>query len=102
MTHEDPNRAEGVDHIADRAQEAIDTVRDQAQGVTGSLKGLVREGGKKLKGTADVLERAGDYLEKQDFQDVRPALERRLRRRPIQALLVTLGAAYVLARGMRR
>ena len=134
MTHEDtPHRAEGVDRVANRAHEAIDTARDQAQHVAGSLKGLVHEAGEKLKGSvssagktlesaahsvrdqapkggvvgaaagnvADLLERAGDYLEEQDFREVRKALEDLIRRRPIQTLLVSAGAGYLLGRRLR-
>jgi ElaB/YqjD/DUF883 family membrane-anchored ribosome-binding protein len=77
-----------------RLEGAGHSVRDQApaEGVMGAAAGSV----------ADVLERTGDYLEKQELRDIGRDLRSLLRRRPIQTVLVSVGAGYLLGRIMRR
>jgi ElaB/YqjD/DUF883 family membrane-anchored ribosome-binding protein len=127
MDHESPNQAEGVDDIADRAQKAIESVREQTRTLAGNLKDLVKgtasAAGKKLEraassvrdglphdgvvgaaagSVADYLESAGERLEKQEIPEVRKTLESWLRRRPFAALLMSVGAGYLIARAIRR
>jgi hypothetical protein len=122
MGHE--HHVEGGESLGDRAQEATEAVRDQARAASGTLRDLARDTGDKLKsgastagrklgqaatsvreragGVADLLETAGERLEKGEFPEIRKPLEDLLRRRPFAVLLTSVGAGYLIARALRR
>jgi uncharacterized membrane-anchored protein YhcB (DUF1043 family) len=76
-----------------KMEDLAQTVRDKApEGKLGEVAAT----------TADKLEQGGRYLQDADLESIRTDLERVIRERPIESLLVGLGLGYLLARATRR
>src|SRR5262245_24645415 len=100
-----------LDNIRETADHAAEKVSAAAAGVGGRLRGAAQTLREKSPsgavGTAagkvaGGLERAGSYLERQDFSELRGELENLVRRYPLEALALGLGAGFMLARSLRR
>ena len=89
---------------ADKVETAMNATGEQFSNLAQTVRERAPEGrmGDVATTAADAIERSGQYLQQSDLQSIRGDLERIIRERPIESLLVGLGVGYLLARGLRR
>lgn len=89
---------------ADKVETAMNATGEQFTNLAQTVRERAPEGrmGDVASTAADAIERSGQYLQQADLQSIRGDLERIIRDRPIESLLVGLGVGYLLARSMRR
>ena len=89
---------------ADKVETAMNATGEQFTNLAQTVRERAPEGrvGDVATTAADAIERSGQYLQQADLQSIRGDLERIIRGRPIESLLVGLGVGYLLARSMRR
>jgi hypothetical protein len=91
--------------VAEKADAATTTVGEKMSDAAQAIRQNAPDSGALASAAdtaADGLQRAGDYLQRQDLTDMRADLENLIRRHPMESLLIGFGLGYVLARGMRR
>ena len=89
---------------ADKVETAMNATGEQFANLASTVRERAPEGrmGDVATSAADAIERGGQYLQQADLQSIRGDLERIIRERPIESLVVGLGVGYLLARSMRR
>lgn len=100
------------DRVEKRADETLDRAADRLGGAANRLhstadRHLAGEGA--LRGTArrwthevaDAGETAADYLRETDIEDLTSALERQVRERPLQTLLIAAAAGWLVGKIIR-
>lgn len=121
----------GTNYVADRAQQAVDSVSEYAsRGVqnaneylgrksaeaTSAVAGGFRSAGGALRNhlpqdgpigqasaaVAQRLQDAGDYIEAEGFQGIEEDIAELIRRNPITSLMVGIGLGYLVARSLSR
>jgi ElaB/YqjD/DUF883 family membrane-anchored ribosome-binding protein len=85
--------ADQLDEGADRLERLAD---DQLEG-----SGARARAGDAVQATAGWMEGVADYLRSSDTDSMRSDLEGRVRDRPLQTLLIAVGAGWVVGRIMR-
>jgi hypothetical protein len=110
------DKARGVaSNVGQRISEAASTAGAKADDAASSLGGgmqslagairdkMPQEGmvGSAGSAVADTLERGGRYLKKQGLSGIGQDLTDAVRRHPIPALLIALGAGFLIARSTR-
>jgi uncharacterized membrane-anchored protein YhcB (DUF1043 family) len=99
------HKAEGMAADAsNKADATLTTAGEKMEDLAQTVRENAPEGklGEVAATTAEKLEQGGRYLQDADIESIRGDLERVIRQRPIESLLVGLGIGYLLARATRR
>lgn len=92
---------EGMQQAADRIDdvaERIDRLADERIGEAGGARGRA---GEMAHSAADTLESVARYLRENDAHELRSDLERQVRARPVQTLMVGVAAGWVAGKILR-
>lgn len=87
-----------------RADETMTTAGEKMEELAQTVRDKAPEGklGDVAYTAANKLEEGGRYLQEADLESIRSDLERVIRERPIESLLIGFGIGYLLARATRR
>ncbi|HEU5090392.1 MAG TPA: hypothetical protein VFT99_23215 [Roseiflexaceae bacterium] len=99
------HKAEAVaSDVNTRADETMTTAGEKMEELAQSVREKAPEGklGDVAYTAANKLEEGGRYLQEADLESIRTDLERVIRQRPIESLLIGFGVGYLLARATRR
>lgn len=99
------HKAEAVaSDVNQKADETLTTAGEKMEDLASVVREKAPDGklGEMAATTADKLEEGGRYLQDADLDRIRTDLERVIRERPIESLLVGLGLGYLFARASRR
>lgn len=80
------------------AAEQLGRIADERLGGGSGIKGRA---GEVAHGTADTLNSVAGYLRDNDFENLRRDLERQMRERPLQTLLIGVAAGWVVGKILR-
>jgi hypothetical protein len=99
------HKAEAVaSDVNARADETMTAAGQKMEDLAQTVREKAPEGslGEVAYTAANKLEESGRYLQEADLESIRTDLERVIRQRPIESLLVGFGIGYLLARATRR
>jgi len=89
---------EKTDAGMQKSAEGLKKAADMTRSITEDRSGPVGTIGSQA---ADVIEKGADYLEQGDTERMIQDLEAMIRRRPMESLLVAVGAGFLLSKAMR-
>jgi hypothetical protein len=85
----------GLDRLAERIDEVAERIERIAEG---RLNGAA---GEAARATVERLEGTADFLRTSDLNSLRSDLERQVRARPLQSVVLAVGAGWLLGKIMR-
>ncbi|HET8655653.1 MAG TPA: hypothetical protein VFL93_09090 [Longimicrobiaceae bacterium] len=91
---------QGMDRAADRIGQAAQSV-DQMAAERLNGGGIKGQAGQMAHSLADTMESVAGYLRNNDAQDLRSDLQRQLRERPLQTLLIAVAAGWAAGKILR-
>ena len=92
---------EGMQQAADRIEDVAERIDRMADERMGDGSGARARAGEMAHSTADTLESVARYLRENDAQELRADLERQVREKPVQTLLVGVAAGWVAGKILR-
>ena len=91
----------GLDQAADRLEQAAERIDRLADQQTQGASGIRARAGTVAHSAADTLESVAGYLRSNDAQALRSDLERQVRERPVQTLLIGVAAGWLAGKILR-
>jgi hypothetical protein len=81
--------------LADRIQIAAEHLDDLAEERFGDVEGPLARAGDVAHGVAGRMDSVAEYLRANDVDSVRRGLERRVREKPLQSVLIAVAAGWL-------
>ena len=92
---------QGMRELADQIELAAERLEELAGDRLGDASGPLARAGEIAQGVVGRMDTAADYLRTNDVDDVRRGLERRVRERPLQSILIAVAAGWVAGKILR-
>lgn len=92
---------EGMQQAADHIEDAAERIDRLADERLGDASGARAKAGEMAHSTADTLESVASYLRENDAQELRADLERQVRAKPMQTLMIGVAAGWMAGKILR-
>ena len=92
---------QGMRDMADQLQMAAERLDELADERLADAPGPLARAGEVARGVADRMDSVAEYLRNNEVEDVRRGLERRVREKPFQSILVAVAAGWLVGKVLR-
>ena len=92
---------EGMRQLADQLQVAAEHLDELAEERLADAPGPLGRAGEVARGVAERLDSVAEYLRNNEVEDVRRGVQRQVREKPLQSILVAVAAGWLVGKILR-